>query len=310
MISPTSEKGFAIYTISSPDRCLQAKFIPERGGIGSSIRIKLPEGEKELLYLHDFFWEKEWLDLPGGWPFLFPVCARLERDGKSGHYLYDGHLYELPIHGFSWNLPWTVVDVRSNQLTLCLTDNEQTRLIYPFSFKITLIYRAENGQLVCEQCYENKGNHPLPYYAGFHPYFLTPPANKGKSKVYLDYHPKRHFIYNKQLTDLVGESPVFKTPVSITHPEINEQLTMLGEDKRIQITYPKDFRVILEAKGVEDPNLFSYIQLYTIPEKPFFCVEPWMSFPNALNTVLGARWLKPGQSERGVFYLRILIQVE
>lgn len=298
-------KGYQIYTLKSPDGSLQASFVPEKGGVGYSIRAQLPEGERELLYLHDFFWDKTWSDLPGGWPFLFPVCARLERNGKPGHYLYDGHVYELPIHGFSWCLPWEVLGCDDQSLILSLEDNEQTRALYPFSFKVTLTYHIENDRLICEQAYENRGDHSLPYYAGFHPYFLTPPINKGKSEVFLNYQPARRFIYNDRMTDIIGEQPVFKTPVSITDPAINEQLTQLSKERKIHLGYPEGFELILEAKGVEDSDLFTYVQLYTIPEKPFFCVEPWMGFPNALNTVSGVRWLKPGQSEKGILYLYV-----
>lgn len=301
-------KGYKTYTLRSPDGRLQASFVPEKGGVGYSLLVQLPQGEKELLYLHDFFWEKAWLDLPGGWPFLFPVCARLERDGKQGCYLYDGNLYELPIHGFSWCLPWEVLGCDDQSLILCLKDNAQTRALYPFSFKVMLTYRLENDHLLCDQWYENTGEHPFPYYAGFHPYFLTPPFNKGKSQVILNYQPSRRFIYNDRMTDIVGESSVFKTPVSIMDPEINEQLTQLSEEKKIHLTYPGELELVLEARGVEEANLFPYVQLYTMPEKPFFCVEPWMGFPNALNTVSGVRWLKPGQGERGMLYLHIFLK--
>lgn len=300
-------KGYKTYTISSPEGRFKASFVPEKGGVGYSLKIQLPHGEKELLYLHDFFWEKTWPDLPGGWPFLFPICARLERDGKQGCYLYDGHIYELPIHGFSWFLPWTVLEHDAQSLTLSLKDSSQTRALYPFSFQVTLTYRIENNRLICEQYYENTGDKPLPYYAGFHPYFLTPPLNQGKSQVMLHYQPNRRFIYNDRMTDIVGETKAFKTPVSITDPEINEQLTKLSIDKKIHLVYQKKFELVLEARGVEDSNLFSYVQLYTIPEKPFFCVEPWMSFPNALNSVSGVRWLQPGQRERGILYLDVSV---
>ena len=59
----------------------------------------------------------------------------------------------------------------------------------------------------------------------------------------------------------------------------------------------------MAAEGVEDPNLFPYVQLYTMTEKPFFCVEPWMAAPNSLNTAKGCRWLEPGAVEHGVLRL-------
>ena len=88
-------------------------------------------------------------------------------------------------------------------------------------------------------------------------------------------------------------------------PAINERITRVGEDREAKLRLPDGLTIHLAAEGVEDSDLFPYIQLYTMADKPFFCVEPWMAFPNALNTVAGARWLKPGQSERGM--LRVWI---
>jgi galactose mutarotase-like enzyme len=288
-----------VYTIHSQDKTLQASFIPEKGGIVSSIQMHLPAGNQEILYQHDFFWEKEWPDLPGGLPFLFPICGRLERDGKIGHYLYDGLLYELPIHGFSWSMPWEVLAFKSDQITMCLVDTPKTHAMYPFAFKVILNYRFEKNQLICEQTYENTGHYALPYYAGFHPYFLTPMPNQGKSDLILDYAPQRRFIYNQKLTDIVGETELFETPISIANPEINEQLTRLGEEKKIRLDYPNNFSITLESKGEKNPHLFNYVQLYTMADKPFFCIEPWMAAPNTLNTIIGAQWLSPGEIEKG-----------
>ena len=186
-----------------------------------------------------------------------------------------------------------------------LCDNEHTRERYPFCFEVKLQYQVARGKLTCQQTYHNLSDRAMPYYAGFHPYFLTPPPAQGKEEVKLNYHPTRHLVYNQKLTDIVGEAPLFPLPTSISNSEINEQLTMVGEDKEIVLRYPDNVILRMSAAGITDPDLFSYIQLYTMPEKPFICVEPWMSFPNAMNSVYGVRWLAPGQSEHGILTLRI-----
>jgi len=295
--------GFETFTIVSKDASTQATFVPARGGVASSIIMPSGKQSRELLFTHDFFWDEVISDLPGGWPFCFPVCARLARQGQLGAYLYDGKLYELPIHGFAWSSSWLVEEGSSDALTLVLRDNEHTRAMYPFSFEVKLRYEVAHGQLTCQQTYHNLGDQPMPYYAGFHPYFLTPPPGAGKQKVILNYHPTRHLIYNDDLTDIAGEAPLFDLPTSVTHPEINEQLTVLGQQKEITLQYPDGDVLHMAATGVDDVDLFPYIQLHTIPEKPFICVEPWMAYPNAMNSVQGVRWLAAGQSERGLLTL-------
>jgi len=286
------------FTIISDDGSSKVTCVPGRGGALSSIIMPGKSGPRELLFQHDNFWDAEISDLPGGWPVAFPVFARLERQGQRGAYLWNGHIYQLPIHGFAWQEPWKIEVTASHQLTLTLTDNERTRQVYPFRFQVILEYEIQHAQLICRQTFTNLDDKPMPYNFGFHPYFLTP--SHEKNQISLHYEPKRRFVYNATLTDLIGETALFSLPSSLGNPEINEQLTMLGKNKEIKLVYPDGDVIHICADGLEDADLFPYVQLYTIPEKPFFCVEPIMGFPNALNSCYGMRWLLPNQSEHGL----------
>ena len=283
-------KNVETVSIGSPNGAVRAEFVPAWGGIGSSLAIR----GRELLYQHEFFWDPATPRTRGGWPFLFPICGRLERGGVDGAYLYDGHVYRMGIHGFSNHMPWQVEDADDKSLTLVLADTEATRKVYPFHFEVRLTYRAEHDALVCEQAYTNRGDRPMPYYAGFHPYFQTPATHAGKAEVRVDLNPVRRLKYNQRLTDIVGEEDLPKLPISVMDAHASEMLLCVGEDREARLLYPDGAVIHLRA----DP--FDFIQLYTLPELPFFCIEPWMSQPNGLNTVGAPRWLGPGQSDRGV----------
>lgn len=291
-------------TITSPDNTTQMTCHPERGGLVSSLKIQTPghQALQERLFLHDFFDQSEWDDLPGGMPFLFPVCARLSRDGNAGTYLYNGKQYHLKIHGFSWYLPWEVVDQRDDMVTLRLHANEQTLAHYPFKFEILLRYQATTQGLTCHQTYSNRGDYPMPFYAGFHPYFATPPIEDGKADIQVAFEATRRLQYNDTMTDIISSEKPIPLPCSITNPDINEQLHELSENKQLKLTFPDNTELQLEAKG-EEPNFFPFVQTYTMADKPFFCLEPWMAFPNALNTVSGAYWLQPGESKTAELHI-------
>jgi len=176
-------------------------------------------------------------------------------------------------------------------LVLELSEAKETLKIYPFKFKVQLIYRVENNKLICEQVYTNAGEKSMLYYAGFHPYFLMP----NKQKTILNFQPIKRFKYNSSLTEIIGEQKLFKLPTSVDNPEINEQLTEVAKDNLITLQYPDGFKLSMQT--IDENHLFRYVQLYTMVGKPFFCVEPWMSFHGALNTEHGARILPPGCSE-------------
>lgn len=288
-----------IYTITAQDNETKATFLPEKGGMCVSLVAPGKQGPRELLFQYPHLWDMHSRELPGAWFFCFPICGRLERQGIRNAYLYNGKLFELPMHGFARYKSWKVTDAGNHYIHLTLRDDEETRQHYPFHFTVELHYEIAHRRLFCRQTYTNHGENRMPYYAGFHPYFLTP-EDVRKKEVILNFSPRRRFRYNPQLTDLVGEQPLFNLPTSIANPEIHEQLTELGEDKEIHLEYPGGDLIQMAAEGVEDHHLFPYVQLFSPPNMPFICVEPWMGFPNAMNTMQGVRWLDPLQSEHGI----------
>ncbi len=292
-----------VLTITSNDGSVKASIVPELGAIVSSLIMGRTNGPGELLFLHPFFWDRDTDRTRGGLPFIFPVCGRLERGGQADAYLYEGHIYRMSIHGFSTRIPWKLINdsncENKQELILELSDTEETRAQYPFRFTIRLRFIAEPGLFVIEQEYINNGEKPMPYYAGFHPYFLTAPAGAGKEKAVLDMNAGRQMVYNERLTDLVDIKKAPTLPSSICEKALNEALIEVA-DKETRLKLSDGTTIHMIAEGVEDKNMFPYVQLYTVAEDPFFCVEPWMAFPNALNTVAGSRWIQPGASEEGI----------
>ena len=303
-----TEQGFKVYRIRAATGGGEAAIVPELGAVVSSLRLPGPDGLREVLFRHPHFWDPAAVRTRGGIPFLFPVCGRLERNGQSGAYLFDGHVYEMKIHGFAMRGPWEVVKADGASLTVCLADSPASLGQFPFSFRIMLVFRFEGEAFVIDQSYENTGKRAFPYYAGFHPYFLTPEPGAGKEAVMLNYKPCARWLMNERLTDIVGTVAPPAMPCSLTDPAINEILTQVGPDREVVFTYPDGLELHTRADGLDDPAMFPFVQLYTMADRPFYCVEPWMGFPNALNAAAGARWLAAGQTERGRLHVWTSLQ--
>jgi galactose mutarotase-like enzyme len=295
-----------ICTIVAKDNIARMSFLPDIGATGFSLQFNYENTPREMLFLPPDFWEKSPQGICGGWPFLFPVCGRLARHNKHEVYSYRQRYYHLPIHGFAAQMPWEVKNCYHDTVTFILKDTPATMESYPFKFEITLEYKIYSQVLYCYQRYTNLSDVPMPYYAGFHPYFLTPSPEKGKEKVMLSCKPEKILRYNKTLTDIAGEEALFSFPVSITQSYINEKLLRIETQSEIKLSYPDGLNISLnmdERNFQKKDPLFKYIQLYTLPDKAFFCVEPWMSFPNALNTLDGVRWLMPRDYDESLFML-------
>lgn len=307
MPTRTKHYSFDVYTIVCKRSGARADLVPALGGIVSS--LQLPRGDQlhELLYQQEWFWDPKASRTRGGIPFLFPICGRLERDGVEGAYLCNYTRYQLPIHGFAMRMPWHVLDDSApDALSLEFTDTDETRAVYPFEFRLQLTWRISADRLVCTQEYLNTGDEPLPYYAGFHPYFLTPPPGAGKDAVQLTYTAQRRLLYNERLTDIAGTAAPPRAPIAITAPEINEALLTVPDGSAACLRFPDGYTLEVSARGLETAGLFPFMQFYTMPDKPFFCIEPWMSFPNAMNSMQGVRWLAPGARDRARLECRLL----
>jgi len=301
MATTTTSASFDVRHIAARGGKTTAAIVPELGGIVSSFVAPVKGVPRETLFLHDWFWDRGAKRTRGGIPFIFPICGRLERDGAQDTYLYRGRRYTMPPHGFASRMPWRVTDHRrTDELTLEFKDTPATRAMYPFSFRLELRYRITPGRLECAQTYANTGGESMPFYAGFHPYFLTPPG-PGKRKTRVTFRAVRAFKYNEPLTDIVDTKPVPRTPRPIMSPALHELLTEAALPATATLHFPDGHSLATSARGVESPGMFGYLQFYTMPDKPFFCIEPWMGFPNALNTVAGAQWLAPGATLHGMF---------
>ena len=276
--------GCEVWTIEADDGATRASFVPELGGIGSSIIMPDRGATRELLYQHNFFWDKATDETRGGWPFLFPICGRLSRDGVGDAYQVDGTTHALPIHGFGMRLPWHVADAgRPDTLVLEIGDTDETLAAYPFPFHLSLAYTVEPGLLRCGVTLTNTGAKDMPYYAGFHPYFLTPGPGRGKGDVTVSFQATRRHFYNEAFTGLAASESPPPIPMRIDDPGMEDMLIELRENREAVLSYPDGFLLHMEVTGKERADLFPYLQFYSLPDEPFVCVEPWMDYPNGLN---------------------------
>ena len=284
-----------------------AEVVPDLGGIVSSLILPGPEGPRECLYRHPWFWDPHASETRGGIPLLFPICGRLFENGTPGLYHFDDQPFVLPIHGFAMRLPWMVLDSKQpDSLRLRLMDSAHTRTMYPFAFELDLLYSVSSTGFSCRLTVTNTGDRSLPYAAGFHPYFATPPAGAGKAQTTFEAFPESRWLYNENKTGVVDTAPPPSFPKSIADDDINGLLLEVGSQGNSCVRFPDGFELHLRATGETDPALFRYRQFYTRPDEPFFCDEPWMAPPGSLNRPGSARILEPGQSESGTIQITVV----
>ncbi len=138
----------------------------------------------ELVSLHDSG-GGEWMTDgdPAVWsghaPILFPIVGEL----ASGAYRLDGREFSLPRHGFARRRVFELVEHNGDRAVLRLTDDAETRAVWPFPFVLDLHYAVEGDALTISAIVTNRGQDALPFSIGFHPGFAWPlPRGGDKAK--------------------------------------------------------------------------------------------------------------------------------
>ena len=241
----------------------RAVILPEKG----ATLVSLQKNGKEYIYRDD-----ENLQSPErprcGIPYVFPVFGRL----TEGKYRWNGKEYAMGIHGFAHISAWEVSQHTDDTLVLVLESNEDTLAQYPFSFKVTLTFRVDDGVLTISQQYENTGTEPMPYNYGFHPYFLTEKPEDIQVEA----------TAAMQLDFAIGQIPFGHKTLQVTVPQGAPEsgaclfgvqsptvLHYAGGEKRLTMSFDDSFQ--------------SHV-LWTQAGKPFLCVEPINGGADSLNT--------------------------
>lgn len=248
---------------------------PERGGIATRLRL----GGAEIFYLDRATLLDPTKNVRGGNPVLFPQPGKLEGDAYEAR----GARYTMKQHGFARTLPWSVARTAkepSPSATLTLTSSDATRALYPWDFRAEYTYTLTGRAMRVDMSFTHTGTSgpPMPFGAGFHPYFLVPDADKGR--VVLGTEATRGFDNVTKTTGPVA--------LDLTRDELDVHLDDHG-DRPFSLTTPS-YALALRAS----PAMWRWV-VWTLAGKDFVCVEPWTCAGNALGTGESLLRLEPGQ---------------
>lgn len=250
--------------------------VPERGGIISRFEVN----GKEVFYMDRDTLNDTTKNVRGGNPILFPICGPV----AGGTYQIDGNEYAMKQHGFARNLAWHVISTTTSDdeatLAIRLTSDAITKAQYPFDFVVDFTYRLTADALRIDQRYENRSDHPMPFYAGFHPYFAAP----DKSAVSIK-------LSAENFDDFIAKE--LREPANLVNfdaaPETNgayqnvtggsAEFSNFQQHQAIEISFGEPYQ---------------HVVIWALKDKPFICVEPWMGLNNSMKTGVSVTHLAPG----------------
>jgi galactose mutarotase-like enzyme len=223
-----------------------AGVFPARGALVSSLNV----GGVDLLYL-----EADTLDSPtgavrGGIPLLFPFGGELE-GGRL-----DVTNTQMARHGFGRRKEWRVARRDESSVTMQLTQDADTRAQYPFEFDVTQSVTATPRGLAIELSVENRGRAPMPIAPGWHPYF---PCLVDEKLACL-----RQLLPEREL-----QTRPLECDVNVPVPAGGRADFMLPGAGMVALTCSSNVRTL---------------EIWTLPDRPFVCIEPWVGPTNVINT--------------------------
>lgn len=210
-------------------------------------------------------------------PVLFPIVGGL----KNNSYEIDGNEYELPRHGFARNFNFKVIETTENSVTFSLKENETTLQVYPFEFELQLKYVLNENKLTLIYSVENNSKNIMPFNIGAHPAFSIP-SNFNEYSL--------HFNKEEKLLSHQLENDLFN----------GKTIEIESKNQQLALNYSLFVKDALVFKNIESKEIelhfnnkpyikisfsdFKHLGIWTKPNAPFLCVEPWMGYADKSNS--------------------------
>ncbi len=247
----------------------------------------------------DFLWNgnPEWWNFHA--PILFPVIGRSPEDRVR---IGDAY-YPMPGHGFARDRQFQLIDERQDSLTFELTDDFESRTMFPFPFKMRLIATISGAQLQLAASIENAGTASMPFCFGYHPAFVwSEDRNARESYICRFETVEPPYIKRPNLTTGLIKSTQFPSPLRDRVLPLTDALFVEGAilfdtlNSRSVWFGPRGSSGIV-VKFPDSPHL----GIWTKPGAPFLCIEPWQGLAELeggdgeLSRRPGVKILAPGQ---------------
>lgn len=210
-------------------------------------------------------------------PVLFPIVGKL----KKNQTLIGGRTYELLQDGFARDLEFEPITKLDHFHSYVLKSNKYTLTRYPYEFELYNTYRTEENRLTTIYKVVNTGLINLPFGIGGHPAFKIDREQLKKENYYLEFEEdedKIHFLYlvdGLVGTDYAKNIMTSKRVIPInSHTFDNDAIIMKGiTSNKISLKNKESGKTIFTM----DFTGFPYLAIWSKPNAPFICIEPWYS---------------------------------
>jgi len=218
-----------------------------------------------------------WLAEPEFWgkssPVLFPIVGTL----KNGIYIYNQKEYKLPRHGFARESNFKLEKVSASQLIFSLESSKEIVQLYPFLFKLQIIYTLKDNSLQVKYKVENlSDDKTMCFSLGAHPAFKVGRKADDFSSYKLLFN-NDYVLKANQLKD--GLLTTQQHDILLNNQKLNLHYKLFESDALVLLDMKSDKVTLMDN---DDNNIltfefenFPYFGIWTVKNSGFICLEPW-----------------------------------
>ncbi len=239
--------------------------------IGAELK-SLKYNNKEYIWYGDpAFWT-------GSSPVLFPICSGL----KDDEFIYEGKTYSLQKHGFARRATFDVETVDDNSATFLLSSKNCPQENYPFEYEFRIIYTLTGKKLSVEYNIRNLTDGEMYFSVGAHEAYNCPEGIENYEIIFdkkesLDAFQLVGPLLSNDTVNYGVDTDVLQLDPSLFSNDclIFKSLNSRGATLRNKTT---DQKIKVDFDG------FPYLLIWTAPNAPFICIEPWCGITDSIDT--------------------------
>ncbi|MBX7122386.1 MAG: aldose epimerase [Opitutaceae bacterium] len=283
--------------------------MPERGARLMNWNVTLADGSiRDVLYWPELSSLDDFHKVRGGNPILFPFNGRTFDRGEIHFWRAPDQIRRpMPMHGIARQGKFTVRHVTERGFTAVLKPDAEAQSAYPYDYEFVVVYRFAPLGLTCEFVLNNRDTRPIPWSAGHHFYFTLPWTDGLTRSDYAIRIPATKRLKQDMATGQLQPGPELQREERLNQPLlIDTQHLGLKTNEVVfgPVGTPGDVTIKIGQEKKPNPDA-TFVTWTSDDNAPFYCVEPWMGPPNAIENKIGLHWVQPGQSQSFAVEIKI-----
>lgn len=233
------------------------------------VRMKDKKTGKDYIWKGDpVFWGRHS-------PILFPLVGSLQ----NKQYTYQNKTYSMNQHGFARDMEFTCTSHTDDTIWFSLSDTEETRVVYPFTFTLEVGYHLSGRSLKVMWKVTNKGADDMHFSIGAHPAFVCPFLEGTRREEYF-LRLKGNDTYTYRLITDKGLVKEERNRLNAKEGYIQLDEELFSKDALIFEGNQTKEVSILTPEKIPYVTIRSEAPLFGLwtpkgTHAPFLCIEPW-----------------------------------